>query len=460
MSKKHGGGNRQREFFARSQRPVMQIEESHRLVLLCDQLDWTELEEQAEAIRKKKLKNGAGRPPQLRALMGATVLMATRKMSYREAEDQIRHYAPARYLCGLTESEWTPDFTTIQDFAERMGPEGMSLFNQVVVKFAAQEKFCDPRVVSADTTAQEAAMGWPNEMGLMARFMKSVATLGHRAGQGVRDVVRKLGRTLGRAKEKVRRYRLFAKTKAARLKLLKEMATLVKRVQRPLSRTLAEGPSRLRGYGKYAQAKVHHLHATMKCLLPQIEHWLRTGHVASGKIINLHIPELYAIVRGKVGKAVEFGLSWGMARLKGGYLLATMATHRKELVDAKFAVRAVDDHIALFGRAPRAYAYDRAAYSKDNISSLRRKGVHHVGLAPRGQAPWQVSERVRTWLIKERAKIEGSIGALKSSRYGFHRPAARSVAMMGACGHRAVLGLNLNKLARDIARRHEMALTG
>jgi len=303
-------------------------------------------------------------------------------------------------------------------------------------------------------------MGWPNEMGLMARFMKSVATLGHRAGQGVRDVVRKLGRTLGRAKEKVRRYRLFAKTKAARLKLLKEMATLVKRVQRPLSRTLAEGPSRLRGYGKYAQAKVHHLHATMKRLLPQIEHWLRTGRVASGKIINLHIPELYAIVRGKVGKAVEFGLSWGMARLKGGYLLATMATHRKELVDAKFAVRAVDDHIALFGRAPRAYAYDRAAYSKDNISSLRRKGVHHVGLAPRGQAPWQVSERVRTWLIKERAKIEGSIGALKSSRYGFHRPAARSVAMMGACGHRAVLGLNLNKLARDIARRHEMALTG
>jgi hypothetical protein len=47
--------------------------------------------------------------------------------------------------------------------------------------------------------------------------------------------------------------------------------------------------------------------------------------------------------------------------------------------------------------------------------------------------------------------MEGSIGAVKSSRYGFHRPAARSVRMMSTCGHLAVLGFNLNKLARDTA---------
>jgi hypothetical protein len=46
--------------------------------------------------------------------------------------------------------------------------------------------------------------------------------------------------------------------------------------------------------------------------------------VASGKIISLYIPQLYSIVRGKVGKTVEFGLSWGITRLSGGYLLATL----------------------------------------------------------------------------------------------------------------------------------------
>ena len=51
-------------------------------------------------------------------------------------------------------------------------------------------------------------------------------------------------------------------------------------------------------------------------------------------------------------------------------------------------------------------------------------------------------------LVNERAQVEGSIGAIKSRRYGFNRPAARSIDMMGACGQRAALGLNLNKLVR------------
>jgi len=67
---------------------------------LDDTVDWTEMEMRAEKIRAKKLKNAAGRPPQLRATLGALTLMAIRKMPYREAEEQIRYYAPARYLCG------------------------------------------------------------------------------------------------------------------------------------------------------------------------------------------------------------------------------------------------------------------------------------------------------------------------------------------------------------------------
>ena len=55
---------------------------------------------------------------------------------------------------------------------------------------------------------------------------------------------------------------------------------------------------------------------------------------ATGKIINLHIPELYSVVRGKVGNAVEFGLSWGLTRLRGGFVLATMAAERGDLQDS------------------------------------------------------------------------------------------------------------------------------
>ena len=252
-----GGGSRQPDLFAQ---PKISLPDNHPMVVLTDTVDWTEMEVWAEKIRAKKLKNAAGRPPQLRATLGALTLMALRRLPYREVEEQIRYYAPARYLCGLTETDWTPDFTTIQDFAQLMGEDGVKLINEGVVE-----------------------------------------------------------------------------------------------------------------------------------------------------------------------QAVKLGLA-----------------------DAKVVV--------LFGKAPRSYAYDRAGHSERNIDRLREIGVRDVGLAPRGNTPWEVEALVKARLIKERALVEGSIGTIKCPKYGFNRPAARSVAMMGVCGQRAVLGLNLTKLARGAARNSGVAL--
>ena len=81
-----------------------------------------------------------------------------------------------------------------------------------------------------------------------------------------------------------------------------------------------------------------------------------------------------------------------------------------------------------------------------------------MGLAPRGQAPSAVDDKTARKLAKERALIEGSIGAIKSSRYNFNRPRAKSVEMMGTSGQLAVLGFNLNKLLRGLADKKALAL--
>jgi hypothetical protein len=456
-------GSRQRDLLPRSKTSLIPVEQNHRLVQIADTLDWTEMEEQAQKIRTRKLKNAAGRRPHLRALLGAMVLMATRRMTYREAEDQIRYYAPARYLCGLTETEWTPDFTTLHDFMELMGEDGIKLINQYVVGLAVKEKLADPTTLVADTTAQEAAVPHPNEVGLMGAFLTAVAAASTKAGRALKGFLEKTVAQFQAAKQKLREYRLFAKTKAAKDRVMKQLATLVEKVNQHLGaalKTAGAQQAKLRGYGVVARNKLVGLHQTMTKLLPQIRYWLRTGWVASGKIISLHIPELYSIVRGKVGKTVEFGLSWGISRLRGGFLLATMARDRRELQDSKFAVRAVRDHIALFGKAPRAYAYDRAGHSAKNVATLKKLGVRDVGLAPRGRTQWAVSDQVRERLVRERAKVEGGIGTIKGLRYGFNRPAARSAAMMGACGQRAVLGFNLNKLARELGARNGCPVVG
>jgi len=98
------------------------------------------------------------------------------------------------------------------------------------------------------------------------------------------------------------------------------------------------------------------------------------------------------------------------------------------------------------------------AYSTENVKRLRKLGVRDIGLAPLGRAPWEVEGKVKARLIRERAMVEGSIGTIKCAKYGFNRPAARSAAMMGLCGQRAVLGLNLTKLYRGVAGKKGIAL--
>lgn len=463
MSKKPRGGSRQPDLFPRSKTPRIPIEENHRLLLLTDQTDWTELEARAEQVRLGKVKNAAGRPSHLRQNLGAMMLKATRDMTWREVEDQLRHYAPARYLCGLTETEWTPDFTTVHDFAVLMGEDGVKLINEYVVKWAVSEKLADPSVVVGDTTAQEAAIPYPNEMGLMAAFMTTVAAASRKAGRVLKNFAEKAASTFKLARQKVREYRLFAKhrTKATKDRMVARMTAVVEQVNRHLGKALmAVSSSAGSRTAKLAKAKLVRLHETMKTLAPQIRYWLRTGFVAANKVISLHLPELYSIVRGKVGKKVEFGLTWGFTRLRGGFLLARMATSRKELHDSKFSVEAVKDHKALFGKPPREYGYDRGGWSVKNVATLKKLGVKEVGLAPQGRARSPVSESMSKKLSRERALIEGGIGAVKSSRYNFNRPRAKSTRMMGVCGQLAVLGFNLNKLARAFAARRKMAVVG
>jgi hypothetical protein len=453
MSLSQPGGNRQRELFPRAKRTTVSLPDDHPLVMLTELLDWTELEARAQLIRRKKLKSAAGRPPHLRILLGVLVLMALRKKPYRETEEQVRYYVPARYLCALTESEWTPDFTPVNDLCRLLGEEGVELINESVVDRAVELGLCDPQMAVADTTCQEAAIPHPNEMGLMGSFIRSMSLAAQKVGRAMAGWLKQVGDQVKEAKQKVREYRLFAKTKEAKNAVLSQMTQVVEGLTSKLGQALeagGQGARRLAGPAIAARRKLEQLHQTMGKLLPQIRYWLNTGRVAVGKIISLHIPQLYSVVRGKVGKAVEFGLVWGITRLGGGFVLARRAKERNELVDARYAVLAVEEVIDHFGLVPQAYAYDRAGHSLDNVEHLKKLGVKQVGLAPPGRAEWQVQGKVRERLILQRAMVEGSIGTAKSAKYGFNRPAGRSTEMMGACGQRSILGTNLTRLLRGM----------
>ena len=121
--------------------------------------------------------------------------------------------------------------------------------------------------------------------------------------------------------------------------------------------------------------------------------------------------------------------------------------NRKHGADTAFCKQSIREHQEIFHHAPKMFGYDRGGDSDAKICFAKKSGVKHVGIAPRDKRAWPVSKKMAERIRCERAQVEGSIGTIKSSRYGFTKPRAFSNAALERCGHRAILGFNLRKMA-------------
>jgi len=421
------------------------LREDHELVHATDLMDWDKLILIGMNARSSKVKKEVGPQPRYRELLGAVVLMSLKKFDYREAEDMIAHYAPARYMCDLMDSTWQPDHVTIFDFTKMLGPAGMAAINQEVLMLAKDIGFLDPKELMSDTTAQEAKIPYPTEVGLMSDFVGRVKNQLGKAGKAFAKVKTKVKEVIKKVKGLVRSYHLFSKDKESKTKTAKKIFHTVSEIQEELSEVFKDFNPR----GSKSSQELQRLWSVMENLLPQIKHFLETGFVANKKIIHLKMSELYAIVRGKAGKKTEFGLKWGINRVGGGFASGFLINGGNHSSDIKFCHQAVIEHETTFSETPETYGFDRGGYSQGNIKKLKKRGVKNIGIAPKGKADWEISQAKQDYVRRERAQVEGVIGTVKSQTYGFNKPDARSIEAMETCGHRAFLGFNLRKLIKE-----------
>ena len=129
-----------------------------------------------------------------------------------------------------------------------------------------------------------------------------------------------------------------------------------------------------------------------------------------------------------------------------GFLLENL----QQACDQKFCMESIVKHIELFGQAPEVFGFDRGGYSQSNIKKAKKLGVKNIGIAPKGQESWAVSEKMSEKIKCERAQVEGVIGNLKTKKYGFNKPNVKSTMAMEMSGHRSFLGFNLNKALRKL----------
>jgi hypothetical protein len=114
----------------------------------------------------------------------------------------------------------------------------------------------------------------------------------------------------------VKHYQLVANTKAEKQKIL---AATVKQSEELSARTqavLQEVSARCGRVKQRAAATLRRMGAVAHTLLPQIQQGMRTGRVATEKIIHPGITVARAITKGR-GK-VKFGMKWLLNRLRGG----------------------------------------------------------------------------------------------------------------------------------------------
>ena len=436
---------------------IVQVEVSctHPLLLLKQALPWEAITEAMTRYWRQHGKNvdgGPGLPWDVSLYVPLVVLMLIKVFDSRQMEAYVAENVVARVFIGrhCDAQAQIRDHSNIARAYAALGKAGIDEVNHLVIKEAHRYGLIDEGVLSADTTAQELPMGYPNEPGILRG-------LAQRCGRALTQLAKRGIGGLDRSQEQVqtilrsvKEHHLFAAGKADKrevlTRILKEVGALIVQT-RPLVERLATRADRVI---QSARARLLAMHEVIKPLMGQIVQWISTGKVAANKIVHVGIPQARAIVRNKTGKKTEFGLAYLISRLGGGYLFGERIAANAD--ERQMPLKALWGYRALFGQeaTPTLVVYDRGGDATATRQRLAVEGIKDVGMQPKGHRPWSVAEGVREQIRSERGRTEGSIGTLKSNRYKFNNPQERLWQTLEMAGPRSILAFNLNKFMRDL----------
>ena len=433
------------------------VDHNHPLLQLKRALPWTALFEVMSRRWAAAGKNVDGRPGlswDVSLYVPLVVLMLVKNLHARAMEAYLAENVVARVFIGRQADVRAQirDHANIARAYVALGKAGIDEVNGLMLTVAKALGFADPSILSADTTAQELPIGYPNEPGILRgvaqRCGRALAKLKERGVVGVGRALEQVQTIL----RSVKAHHLFAKGKPEKRRVLTRLLTEVGQLvvyTRPMVEQLRQSRDRVT---QSARATLGAMHEVAKRLIPQIVQWITTGVVAKGKIVHAGVLQARAIVRNKAGKKVEFGLPYLLSRLGGGYIFGTVI--RGGVDESKMPLQALAGYRVIFGAhaTPTLMVYDRGGYATATLRALAHEGVKEIGIQPKGHGAWHVAEAVRETVRSERGKTEGIIGTLKTDKYGFNKPKERLWQTLEMAGPRSILSFNLNKLMRDLGQ--------
>jgi transposase, IS5 family len=376
----------------------------------------------------------------------------------REVADSISW----QRFCRIPLGGQVPHPTTLVKLTRRMGEPTVSALNEALLATAAERKVLRTHRVRADTTVVAANICYPTDAGLLARAIgKLQATIGRIQATGGASRTR----VRDRRRAARRRAHQLAKTlrgrseqaKQAVLRTTGELADLATQAVGDAARVARNTRRRLARHGDQTSGKLARLLVDLETTIARTTTVIgqaRTrlaGQTPDGatRLVSLHDPDARPIVKGRLGKPVEFGYKAQVADNPDGVVL-DYQVEMGNPPDAPLLAPAVKRIAARAGRTPRSVTADRSYGEAAIDEQLHALGVERVAIPRKGQPgrARQASEHTRPFrrLVKWRTGCEGRISHLKH-RFGWDR--TRMDGIDGAriwCGH-GVLAHNLIKIS-------------
>jgi transposase, IS5 family len=384
----------------------------------------------------------------------------------REVQDSISW----QRFCRIPLGGQVPHPTTLVKLTRRVGPTVVDQLNQTLLAKAAEQKVLRTHKVRVDTTVVDANVCYPTDAGLLAKAISKLARTIQRvqtAGGARRTHARDRRRAARRRAHRLARS-LRARTGQAKQQVAahtSELADLAEQAAADAARIARNTRRRLARAGHTTSARLARLVGDLETTIQrtgQVIDQTRTrlaGHTPDGatRLVSLHDPDARPIVKGRLGKPVEFGYKAQVVDNPDGVVLDHQVWVGNP-ADAPLLAPAVRRVIHRSGRVPGAATADRSYGEAKVEADLGELGVAQVAIPHKG-TPSQTrltQEHSRPFrrLVKWRTGSEGRISHLKHG-YGWDR--TRMDGIDGAriwCGH-GVLAHNLIKISGLVAAKQQ-----
>lgn len=369
---------------------------------------------QQELAKRCKKSKTRGRPSTTsEVILRLLLLKHLRDWSFADLTREVRANLVYREFTRIGGGK-VPDDKTVSRLARQLGPDVIEKLHERVVKIALENKVASGRQLRIDTTVVETDIHYPTDSSLLGdgvrvltRIMKKVGAIAGQAGTQLRDRTRSVKRkvlAIARASRN--------KTESGKQKLRQSYIVLLDAASRVVGQARRFSQEIAQGIKRGSRKKLSKAKRQLDEMIPRLrqvlfqtrERVLRGNTHADGKLVSLFAPETEVIRKGKAHKPNEFGKLVRIQEAEN-QLITRYEVLDQRPADSTLLIPSLEQHVALFGRAPDALAADPGFFSAANETAAEKMGVKRVSIPLQRYSRQKAQSKTKDALVQETAKM-------------------------------------------------------